>query len=95
MANIFGLMDVVLKVTLSKVIEMAMVHGNQKVELKIIKGIIYQIVSMVLVFIVGAMELFIKDNIFRIYVQGTENFIRMVNQFMMDNGRMDKELIFT
>lgn len=41
MANIFGLMDVVLKVTLSKVTEMAMVHGNQKVELKIIKGIIY------------------------------------------------------
>jgi hypothetical protein len=41
MVNIFGLMDVVLKVILSKVIEMVMVHGNQKVEVRIIKAIIY------------------------------------------------------
>jgi len=34
---------------------------------------------MVLVFTVGVMELSIKDNIFKIYVQDMENFIRMVN----------------
>jgi hypothetical protein len=34
-------MDVVSKVISSKVIEMAMVYGNQKVVLKIIKAIIY------------------------------------------------------
>jgi hypothetical protein len=50
---------------------------------------------MVLVFTHGVMGLYIKDNIYKIYVQGMDNYIRMVNEFMMDNGRMDKELIPT
>lgn len=64
--NINGLMDLIIKVILSKAIEMDMVFGNQKEANNNIKGTIYLIENMDMASMIGEIILFIKANICKI-----------------------------
>ena len=90
-AFIFGMMAANIKVTSSKVIEMAMESGKTKEKIKHFKDITCLTKNMDMEFTYGATVTAIKETTFRTYAQEMGSFSSEKKLFMMGSGSMDKE----
>lgn len=86
-----GLMDQTLKVTSNRDIGMVMEYGSQKEESNSIKDTTYLIENMVMVFMIGEITLFTKDNISRILDQAKVSCTATVNLCTKDFGKTVNE----
>lgn len=91
MVNIIGLMDAFIKGTLSKAIEMGMEFGNQKIENSNTKATICLIENMDMESMIGEMEMFIKEIIYKTLELVMDNYLKMESSFMKDSGKMDNK----
>ena len=92
MVNIIGPMEQSLKEILSKVLEMDMDYGKvEQEQVRTTKDITCLIRNMAMEYIIGGMDICIKDFGWMIFASEKESYSLIIKSNIMDTGKMEKK----